>query len=619
MDKKALRQEVVMMVGEILNLEARDVGVDTPLQDLGFDSALLVALVDKLSDALDEEIHPGIFLEHTTINAFLAYLIEHKHDAASSLLKKSSSRTVEKVAPNRSADANGGSALNGGEWGEFEKLFLDPQHGPAHQRESATSGPEHGSAGLPNKVPVIIGGGISAMLISHKLSEKAIPHVVIGPPQTGDTPKLGESMTEAVSFEFTRNFKQFAHCFFRKEMTPFYMGDIVAGLRFDNFRSLLNIFSDVEPHETFIHIDRIGFDQALYEEVIQNKECHWIDDLVNDVDYCKETDGIKSITFGGNRTINPSYVWDCTNHVRLLGRKINIPHVDMDPQRQVIFTHYVQKTPEDLCKREDLPWMHATSLLRADRDIDRLEGVSWLIPLGRYASVGISMEPEAIGDNTPEQIMASLTKAYKVRGLDYSKYFPLRKEIVSVPSQHFMYERFYGKNWALVGGSAANAWFPSGSNISQVACMASMADKIIVQPEVYGEHYARHVRGFTRTHEVYNTLLKSDLGALDAIKFLSGIVEQSRRRISSYFMFRDGLDSKNAKTAKQLWEEEILIDKTYFEYLRQIATHAKPKDIREQTASIFENIAKLKERGESVKLPYLRGSEVRSELRNLFL
>ena len=68
-----------------------------------------------------------------------------------------------------------------------------------------------------------------------------------------------------------------------------------------------------------------------------------------------------------------------------------------------------------------------------------------------------------------------------------------------------------------------------------------------------------------------------------------------------------------------MWEEEVLIDKTYFEYLRQVATHAKPKDIRDQTASIFENIAKLKERDNAVKLPYLRGSAVRAELKNLFL
>ena len=117
----------------------------------------------------------------------------------------------------------------------------------------------------------------------------------------------------------------------------------------------------------------------------------------------------------------------------LLGRKLDIPYENFDQPRQVIFTHYMQKDCEDLCHREDLPWMHATTLLRAETEFDGLNGVSWFIPLGKYVSVGISMAPEDIGDRNPEEIIAALTKAYQNRGIDYSREFARRKEIVSVP------------------------------------------------------------------------------------------------------------------------------------------------------------------------------------------
>jgi acyl carrier protein len=643
MRKDTLLQHIRKLVSETLEIPEPEVDVNAHLQDIGFTSVLLVNLVDKISEALNEDIHPGLFLEHTSIYAFSNYLLEQKPEWVNRYLGDKASDNIlanndeslpdfEKMAYEqqmRETEDNQG-------WQNAEKLFFgqDKTTDKTASKHQPASQSQTNARSLPDNVPVLIGGGISAMLISHRLSEQNIDHLVIGPPQLGDSPKLGESMTEAVTIEFTRKFKQHAKYFHPKNTTPFYMGDIVAGLRFDFFGSLVKLFSDDEVPQTFIHVDRIGFDEALYHEVIQNKECHWIDDLVSDIEYSRTEDKITKIVLKSGRAITPTFAWDCTNHVRLLGRKLNISYVEMDPQRQVIFTHYLSKeslSKERLpkascvqdgvtpCQENDLPWMHATSLLRADKKVDQLEGVSWLIPLGDYVSVGISMDPKDIGDRNPEEIITALTKAYQRRGLDYSKHFPRRKEIVSVPSQHFMYDRYVGTNWALVGGSAANAWFPSGSNISQVVCMACMADKIIGSPKIYGEHYTRHVKGFARTHEIYNTLLKSNLGPLDAIKFLSGIVEQGRRRISSFFMFRNGLDSEVARVASELWREDVPVDKRYFEYLRQIATHAQPETWAEQTDTIFENLAKLKENKSDVTLPYLRNSTIEKEKAELFV
>ncbi len=602
--KQALLDKVLTLVSETLDLSPRDIAADVNIQELGFGSVTLVSFVEKMSAWLGDDVHPGVFFEHSTLNAFVGYLLEHKHGAVERALSKPATAAVK--APQTGGD----DAM----WQTLEARMTADAADAVSLRHLAQTAKKP----LPQNVPVIVGGGIGGMLISRALCKKNIHHVLVGSSQLGDTPKLGESMTEACTIEFTQDFKGYEKYLFKKDMTPFFMGDIVAGLRFDFFGTMASLFENDVPR-TFIHVDRIGFDQALFDEVSVRPECHWIDSVVTDVEHDAASDKITALRLKSGETISPTYVWDCTNHIRLLGRKLAIPYQDFDAPRQVIFTHYCQKDRKDLCHREDLPWMHATTLLRAHQAVDGLEGVSWFIPLGSYVSVGISVLPQDIGDRNPEEIITALTKAYQIRGLDYTKDFSRRKEIVSVPSQHFMYERCFGSNWSMVGGSAASTWFTSGSQISMLACMASMADKIIEQPKVYGEHYSRHVRGFARTQTVYDTLLSSNIGPLDAMKFLSGIVDQARRRISSYYMFRKGLESPAAHIARELWEEQVVVDKQYFEFLRQIATHVQPAQRKDQAAAIFEKLAAMKEHAQRVRIPYLRGSNARREKADLFL
>lgn len=624
MDKQqALLNKIVTLASETLVIDARELSTDVNIQELGFTSVSLVSFVEKVSAILDDDIHPGVFFEHQTLAAFAGYLLEHKADAVEKAMKAEHMKSKDMNHANMQTPA--AVAFMGGKdddvWSAMASEMLAGTAKPSPSMPATPTMPAtKGSRGpIPQNVPVIIGGGIGGMLISRALIKKKIRHVLIGSSQLGDTPKLGESMTEACTIEFTQDFPGYEKYLFAKEFTPFFMGNIVAGLRFDFFGTMASLFLDENIPKAFIHVDRIGFDQALYDEVSRAQECYWIEELVEDVDYDRATDRVELVRLKSGVTIKPLFAWDCTNHIRLFGKKLEIPYKNFDAPRQVIFTHYYEKDCKDLCHRKDLPWMHATTLLRADERIDNLKGVSWFIPLGSYVSVGISMEPKDIGDRNPEEIITALTKAYQNRGVDYSKHFSRRKEIVSVPSQHFMYDRFYGANWAMVGGCAASTWFTSGSQISMLACMASMADKIIAEPEVYGEHYSRHVRGFARTQTIYDTLLSSDIGPIDAMKFLSGIVEQARGRISSYYMFRKGVDSNAARIAKELWEEQVVVDKQYLEFLRQIATHAEPANLKDQAAAIFQKLAEMKDSSRRVKIPYLRSNGVRSEKAELFL
>ncbi|KMW74677.1 hypothetical protein TI10_02610 [Photorhabdus luminescens subsp. luminescens] len=600
-EKNVLLESLKTIVKEVLQRNG-DISAEAHIQDLGFDSKLLVTFTDKISYILDEEIHPGVLFEFTTLDKFADYLITYQMPAVKQFLTASSSvALIEKKENVFQEDENAGQSAC------CLKNMVDVAYMEGMSRDTK----QH--------LPVIIGGGIASMLISHQLIQDKIPHIVVGKPEIGDTPKLGESMTEVVSIEFARRFKKLSRYFYSKEFTPFFMGELVAGLRFHFFESLASLFMEEDIPKHFIHIDRLGFDKAIYDEVIAAPECIWIETLVEHVEYSEDSDRISLLQLSDGQIIQPAYVWDCTNHIRLLGRKIGLPYIDLDNLREVIFTHYYQKAGSKLCDSEALPWVHATSLLSADEEFDQLKGVSWLIPMGSYISVGISMLPEDIRDRTAEEIIALLTKAYKRRGLDYSKHFTCRREIVSLPTQHFMYERFTGENWALVGGSGTSTWFTSGSNLSIATFMSSIASKIIQSPGIYGEYYSTHVRGFAKTQTIYDTFMESNIGAVDALKFLSGVVEQARNRISSFFLLGEIDGQTSGKVARELWQENVAIDKEYFDFLRQIATHARPEDRQQQTDLIFQKLMQLKSMGHQVRLPYLKDSKVRQDKPQLFI
>ncbi|WP_416775980.1 phosphopantetheine-binding protein [Xenorhabdus budapestensis] len=578
MNEKNMLLQSLKTIAKAVLQQSGDISTEVHIQDLGFDSKSLVIFTDEISGILDEEIHPGVLFEFTTLDKFADYLMTYQTSAVKRLLTVSSPLTFTENA--------------------------------------YTAGM---SQDIKQHLPVIIGGGIAGMLISHQLIQDKIPHIIIGKPEIGDMPKLGESMTEVVSIEFARRFKNMSRHFYPKEFTPFFMGELVAGLRFHFFESLASLFMEEDIPKHFIHIDRLGFDKALYDKVIAAPECIWIEALVEHVEYAEDSDRVSLLQLSNGQIIQPFYVWDCTNHIRLLGRKIGLPYTELDSRREVIFTHYYQRAGSKLCDSNELPWIHATSLLSADEEFDQLKGVSWLIPMGSYVSVGISMLPEDIRDRTAEEIIALLTKAYQRRGLDYSTHFTCRREVVSLPTQHFMYERFTGKNWALVGGSGTSTWFTSGSNLSIATFMSSIASKIIQSPEIYGEYYSTHVSGFAKTQTIYDTFMESNIGAVDALKFLSGVVEQARNRITSFFLL-DEIDGKTSgKVARELWQENITVDKEYLDFLRQIATHARPEERQQQTNLIFQKLMQLKLIEQQVRLPYLKDSKVRQEKPQLFI
>ena len=177
MDKqRALLDTVVALASQTLEVDAIELSTNVNIQELGFNSVSLVSFVEKVSSALDDDVHPGVFFEHSTLDAFTAYLLEHKADAVDKHLSQAAPGDIWNSVQ---AEMSAGAA----------QPYVAAQPMRSAPAEKMPKGP------IPQDVPVIIGGGIGGMLISRALSRKKIRHVLIGSSQLGDTPKLGESMT----------------------------------------------------------------------------------------------------------------------------------------------------------------------------------------------------------------------------------------------------------------------------------------------------------------------------------------------------------------------------------------------------------------------------------------
>jgi flavin-dependent dehydrogenase len=385
--------------------------------------------------------------------------------------------------------------------------------------------------------PLIIGSGLSGMAISDWLSQARIHHTLLGGPPN-DVPRLGESVDPAGTLAMLRYYPEFDHLYFRKRWITVFLGDYATSCNFgQNFRRVLGLklmgFSS--PPE-FIHVDRLGFDKALYEKVTAAPYCYQVEGLVENIDYDPSRDAIEALHLKNGETIRPSYIFDCTNHVRLLGKALNIPFRTLSEPQRIVFNHYYAASGESpVCDSVDLEWLHSTNILRLYGDIDGVDGLAWAIPLGRYISAGLSM-PRGSNDYTDEEVLALLSAAYARRGLDYTAVFPNPQHTVAIPyQQYFFHERAYGKNWLLAGPSFGQIWFPSSSGIGSALVAGYIAADIINRPEEVGQLYQNYIIGLQESHQIFDRMIKRHHSEMTAelVKQESNyIVRENVRRVA---------------------------------------------------------------------------------------
>jgi hypothetical protein len=117
--------------------------------------------------------------------------------------------------------------------------------------------------------------------------------------------------------------------------------------------------------------------------------------------------------------LEPSYVFDATNHGRLLGQSANVGYRTLGAPQRVAYTHY-HLGPGEQAGLED--WERTTAVVRLFAATDGLEAVAWCIPLGRYVSVGVSMSADE-STLPDEELLSRTALAFERYGIDYRRRF----------------------------------------------------------------------------------------------------------------------------------------------------------------------------------------------------
>jgi flavin-dependent dehydrogenase len=433
-------------------------------------------------------------------------------------------------------------------------------------------------------MPVIIGSSMTGMVISRMLSRKKIKHLAIGSRPHPSRPRLGESINGEGSLDLEELFPEFSQYYFPKKNIVFYTGNLVSRCDLDTSKnSIFATFFKLSGFNAFkhlLHVDRLGFDLELFKSITQDEYCLFLEKKVINIIYDRDHDEIQAIFLDDGSKIHTSFVFDATNHARLLPKKLEIPcHFFGEPQR-VIFTHYNCSNPQvhSLSHQEKVTsWSHSTNLLKLCQEIDGINGMAWCIPLGGYISVGMSTSAELYNKISNQEAIALLDRAYKRRGIDYRQDYAQETEIVSIRNQYFKHEYAGGSNWLLAGGTYSQVWFPTGSGVATSLYTARFAERFLTSPQKMRQQYENFMGQFWLSHGIHDQIITDDLRTLTYQKmyhYTDSLLTATILRICTYAQSRNhSLGGLFAKLVKFLIEIKVLRIKFFCKILESDLDH----------------------------------------------
>jgi hypothetical protein len=351
---------------------------------------------------------------------------------------------------------------------------------------------------------VIIGSGLTGVVISRALSLAKVPHLLIGGPP-GTLPRLGESMNLDGSLAMTEWYPGASGFVFPKHAGVGYFGEHELTCEFNLRRSMVSrtafkLLGHRAPSE-FVHVDRLGFDESAYREAVASAYCTEVLERVTAIDYRPEQDAIGAITLDTGTTLSPAYVFDATNRGRAVALAAGVPCRPLGRVQRVVYTHYHRREgPES---RPEQNWQHATNILRLFEPVDNLSGLAWCIPLGTYVSVGVSAN---VGETNEagSDLLEHVSQAYGRRGLFYRPLFPLPREIVELEAGFFVHDRAYGRNWLLAGPAFCQIWWMASAGVGSAFAAATIAPRLLQDPIRFGGVYERYMLGLVRLHSIWD-------------------------------------------------------------------------------------------------------------------
>ncbi|HEY3835456.1 MAG TPA: hypothetical protein VGL72_02745, partial [Bryobacteraceae bacterium] len=259
------------------------------------------------------------------------------------------------------------------------------------------------------------------------------------------------------------------------------------------------------------------------------------------LDYDAATDRIRGVLLANGQSIPSAYVFDASNHARFAGRKLGIRCKVIGKPRRVVFAHYSANTDQASLSAPQPNWMHATSLLRLDMNEDLASGLAWVIPLGSYVSVGISVDPRNTGAASV-LLLDWVEKAFSRRGIDVRAAFPSRGAAVDLGYEHYNHERCYGANWLLAGMSCCQVWFPSAAGVATGLVAARLAPDILTKPVQTAQIYQQYMDSIFAIHSGLEWLVRDDPSSVTLPELqhrTSAMVGGNIKRLGSYLDLQD--------------------------------------------------------------------------------
>jgi hypothetical protein len=304
-------------------------------------------------------------------------------------------------------------------------------------------------------------------------------------------------------------FPEFSRYYLTKKLVVGFLGDYALTCDFcldgrKYARGFMKCLGYVPP-SGFLHLERIGLDQALYDAAVAQSPCTSIEAMVTGADYDSATDRIRSMQLSTGETIEPGYVFDATNAGRFISGAASVECQALSNLHRVAYTHY----RADGEKKGQEAWEHATYVVRLHEPVDGIDAMAWCIPLGSYISIGVSCNPErcTIPD---EELMEKVAQAYERRGLNYRKTFPTPTKIMGLRHKYFAHQRAYGANWLLTGPAYAQVWWMSGSGVGTALASAHVAADAVRDPIKVGRAYENYLKELIGIHETFDWFARTD-------------------------------------------------------------------------------------------------------------
>jgi len=370
-------------------------------------------------------------------------------------------------------------------------------------------------AGTLPSLPVIVGTGLTGCSISRSLARAGVRHLLVGPAAVGEGARLGESLNLEGSLDIVDYFPELSDGYLAKTAVIAHVGDKRVRCELNMKRgaasaAFYRVLGYREPPDAFLHVDRKGFDAAVFASVVADPHCRHVDALVEEVDYDAEGDRIRCLRLSDGREVVPIAVFDATNHVRAVARHLGLELELLGPAQRSVYGHY-DFGGEYSC--DDSLW-HATHVVRLGRAADGVDGLAWYIPLKGVASIGVGVdriegaEEEELDD---AELMRRVVAAIERRGIIPEGAFVPPPELRTIPYyRHFLHSRAYGRNWMLAGGTFCLMWFAASAGISSGFSAANVAPHFLREPELFGRSYERLLRGLQAPHGVFEWLRRSD-------------------------------------------------------------------------------------------------------------